>query len=88
MRSTGKTKLQIKMIAEVLNKKDSVFVYWLQHQQVSRYVDTLWREYGIIVTTIPKYAENTTILSKFLDFEIKKYDPLLIGYEFRNPYLE
>lgn len=71
------------MIAETLNIKNSVFVYGLQHQQVSRYVDTLWEDYGVMVITIPKYAENTTILAKFLDFEIKKYDPLLIGYEFK-----
>ena len=83
---TGKTQLQIAMLAKSLNNGDSVFVAGMKDPK--DYTERLFRDFGIIVVTEPKYVtKNTeTVFEDTPPYRVweTKYEPLLTGYEFRN----
>jgi hypothetical protein len=83
---TGKTHVQIAMIATRLNQGNSVFVAGIENPK--EYIERLFKTFGIVVTTEPHYVTKDTeiILEDVPPYRIwkTKYEPLLTGYEFRK----
>lgn len=83
---TGKTHQQIAMLAKSLNEGNSVFVAGIKDPK--DYIERLFRDFNIVVQTIPHYVTKDTerVLEDVPPYRVweTKYEPLLTGYEFRN----
>jgi len=82
----GKTHQQIAMLAKSLNEDKSVFVAGIKSPK--EYINRLYKDFGIVVTTEPHYLTKDTeiVLEDTPPYRVweTKYEPILTGYEFRK----
>jgi len=83
---TGKTHVQIAMLAKSLNEDKSVFIAGMKNPK--DYIERLFRDFGITVITEPHYIVKDTeiVLEHVPPYRVweTKYEPHLTGYEFRK----
>lgn len=80
---TGKTQMQIGMLAKSLNEGQSVFIAGMKEPK--DYIDRLFKDFGIVVITAPHYIKPSESNRFHLDGDkLTEYLPTLTGYEFRK----
>ena len=82
---TGKTQMQIGMLAKSLNEGESVFIAGMKDPK--DYIDRLFKDFGIVVIIEPRYIAKDTeiVLEHVPPYRVweTKYEPTLTGYEFK-----
>lgn len=83
---TGKTHVQISMLAKSLNEGKSVFVAGIKNPK--DYTERLFRDFGITVTTEAHHITKDTelVLEHVPPYRAweTKYEPQLTGFEFKK----
>jgi len=83
---TGKTHVQISMLAKSLNEDKLVFVAGMKDPK--DYTERFFRDFGIAVITEPHYITKDTelVLEDVPPYRAweTKYEPQLTGYEFKK----